>query len=121
MTSAADRHNGYDLAGASVTDDLATPGQLAELRGEELAYLTLLHQTTARLGNLAGYPHSRLTRAALDVAAAHIRSAEKVLHELDDVLDPKQSPAGHDLSARHLQQRVEREQHALKLVLGQAG
>ena len=121
MTSAADRHNGYDLAGASVTDDLATPGQLAELRGEELAYLTLLHQTTARLGNLAGYPHSRLTRAALDVAAEHIRSAEKVLHELDDVLDPKQSPAGHDLSARHLQQRVEREQHALKLVLGQAG
>lgn len=121
MTSAAGHHNGYGLDVPSVTDDLATPEQLAELRGEELAYLSLLHQASARLGNLAGHPPSRLTRAALDVAAEHIRSAEKVLRELDDVLDPKQSPAGHDLSARHLQQRVEREQHALQLVLGQAG
>ncbi len=121
MTSAAGYHNGSGLDVPSVTDDLATPEQLAELRGEELAYLSLLHQASARLGNLAGYPHSRLTRAALDVAAEHIRSAEKILRELDDVLDPKLSPAGHDLSARHLQQRVEREQHALKLVHGRAG
>ncbi len=119
MTSG--RPNDRDLGVPSVTDDLATPEQIAELRGEELAYLGLLHQTSARLGNLASYPHSRLARAALDVAAEHVRSAEKLLRELDDVLDPKQSPTGRDLSARHLRQRVEREQHALKLILGQAG
>ena len=120
MTNTAGQHNGYNLDAASVTDDLAAPEQIAELRSDELAYLTLLHQTSARLGNLAGYPHSRVTRAALDIAGEYIRSTEKVLRALDDVLDPKQSPTGHDLSARHLQQRVEREQHALKLVLGQA-
>jgi hypothetical protein len=116
MSSAASQHNGYDLdlGGPSVTDDLAAPEQIAELRGQELAYLGLLHQASARLGNLASYPHRRPAGAGLDVAAEYIRSAETVLRELDDVLDPKQSPAGDDLSARHLQQRVEREQQALR-------
>lgn len=121
MTSAANHGFDDNLGRPSVTDELATPEQVAELRGEELVWQGLLHQASAQLSNLAGHPHSRLARAALDVAAEHIRSAEKVLRELDDVLDPKQSPARHDLSARHLQQRVEREQQALRLILGQAG
>lgn len=104
----------YDLGTPSVTDDLATSEQTAELRGEELVWQSLLHQASAQIGNLAAYPHSRLARAALDVAAEHIRCAENVLRELDDVLDPKQSTAGHDLSTKHLQQRVEREQQALR-------
>ena len=103
-----------DLAAPSVTDDLASAEQLAELRGEELVWQTLLHQASAQLGNLAGYPHSRLCRAALDAAAEHIRSAEKILQALDDVLDPKQSDQGRVLSTRHLQQRVEREQQAIR-------
>lgn len=111
MTAAGQPSN-FDVP--IVTDDLATPEQVAELRVEELVWQGLLHQTSAQLGNLAGYPHSRLARAALDIAAEHIRSAEKVLRELDDVLDPKSCPAGHDLSARHLQQRVEREQQVLR-------
>lgn len=103
-----------DLSAPSVTDDLASTEQLAELRGEGLVWQTLLHQASAHLGNLAGYPHSRLAQAALDVAAEHIRSAEKLLRALDDVLDPKQSVYGRDLSTQHLRQRVEREQQALK-------
>jgi hypothetical protein len=109
MTADPTRNYG-DLDVPSVTDDLAT----AELRGEELVWQTLLHQASTQLGNLAGYPHSRLCRAALDAAAEHIRSAEKLLRALDDVLDPKQSDYGRDLSTRHLQQRVEREQQALR-------
>ena len=124
MTSPASNDDDLDvdlgLNRSSVTDDLATPEQIAELRGEELAYLTLLHVASARLGNLANYPDSRLARAALDVAAEHIRSADNVLRDLDDVLDPKQSRAGHELSARHLQQRAEREEQTLKLALRQA-
>lgn len=103
-----------DLGVPSVTDELASAEQTAELRGEELVWQTLLHQASSQLANLAGYPHNRLCRAALDVAAEHVRSAEKVLRALDDVLDPKQSDAGRDLSTRHLRQRVEREQHVLK-------
>ena len=98
----------------SVTDDLASAEQLAELRGEELVWQMLLHQAAAQLGNLAGYPHSRLARAALDVAADHIRSAEKVLQALDDVLDPKQTEQGRGVSTRHLLQRVEREQQTMR-------
>lgn len=103
-----------DFSAPSVTDELASAEQIAELRGEELVWQILLHQASAQLGNLAGYPHSRLCRAALDADAEHIRSAEKLLRALDDVLDPKQSEAGRDLSTRHLQQRVERELQALK-------
>jgi hypothetical protein len=121
MTNAASNRYELDLDCPSVTDDLATPEQIAELRCEELACLTLLHLASARLANLASYPHSRLVRATLDLAAEPIRSAEKLLRDLDDVLDPKQSPAGHELSARRLQQRVEHEQQTLKLALRQAG
>lgn len=74
----------------------------------------LLHQGSAHLSNLAAYPHGTLRRATLDAVAEHLRSAEKLLRALDDVLDPRQGDAGHDLSARHLQQRVEREQQALR-------
>lgn len=103
-----------DLLAPSVTDQLATAEQLAELRGEELVWQTLLHQASVQLANRAGYPHSRLCRAALDVAADHIRSAENLLRALNDALDPKLSDAGRDLSTRHLRQRVEREQHVLR-------
>lgn len=94
--------------------DVATPEQTAELRGEALVWQMLLHQASAQLSNLAAYPHGTLRRTALDTAAEHGRSAEKLLRALDDVLDPRQSDAGHDLSARHLHQRVEREQQALR-------
>ncbi len=114
MTVDPARGYGEDLGVPSVTDDLATAEQVAELRGEELVWQTLLHQASAQLGNLAGYPHNRLCRAALDVAAEHIRAAEEVLRALDDVLDPKQSDYGRDLSTQHLRQRVEREQQALR-------
>jgi hypothetical protein len=93
---------------------MATPEQTAELRGEALVWQMLLHQASAQLSNLAAYPHGTLRRTALDAIAEHLRSAEKLLRALDDVLDPRQSDAGHDLSARHLQQRVEREQQALR-------
>ena len=114
MTGDPSSDPAFDLTVPSVTDDLASPEQTAELRGEELVWQTLLHQASAQLSNLAGYPHSRLCRATLDVAAEHARSAEKLLRALDDVLDPKQSDAGRDLSTQYLRQRVEREQHALK-------
>jgi hypothetical protein len=102
-----------DLSAPSVTHDLASAEQIAELRGEELAWRSLLHQASAEIGNLGAYPYNRVCRAALDLAAEHIRSAEKLLRDLDDVLDSKESAAGHDLSTRHLQQRVEREQQTL--------
>ena len=110
-----------DLGVPSVTDDLASAEETAELRGEGTVWQTLLHQASSQLGNRAGYPHNRLCRVALPVdvqaAAEHARSAEKLLRALDDVAvrrpDPKQSDAGRDLSTQHLRQRVEREQHAL--------
>jgi len=95
-------------------EDAATGEQTAELRGEALAWQMLLHQASAQLSNLAAYPHGTLRRTTLDTAAEHLRSAEKLLRALDDVLDPRQSDAGHDLSARHLQQRVDRKQQALR-------
>ena len=95
-------------------EDTATPEQTAELRGEALVWQMLLHQGSAQLANFAAYPHGTLRRSTLDAVAEHLRSAEKLLRALDDVLDPRQSDAGHDLSARHLQQRVEREQQALR-------
>jgi hypothetical protein len=98
-----------------VSEDLATPEQTAELRGEALVWQMLLHQASAQLGNLAAYPHGTLRRSALDTVAEHVRSAEKLLRALDDVLDPKQGDAGHDLSIQHLQRRVEREQQVLRL------
>ena len=85
--------------------------QTAELRGEALVVQMLLHQLCAQLTNFAAYPHGRLRRAAL--AAEHVRSAEKLLRALDDVLDPRLDPAGHDQYARHLQQRIDRERQAL--------
>ena len=97
-----------------MSEDLATPEQTAELRGEALVWQMLLHQASAQLSNLAAYPHGTLRRTTLDAVAEHLRSAETLLRALDDVLDPRQSDAGHDLSARHLQQRVEREQQALR-------
>ena len=106
-----------DLGVPNVTDDLASAEETAELRGEGTVWQTLLHQASSQLGNLVGYPHNRLCRAALEAAAEHARSAEKLLRALDDVWvhrpDPKQSDAGRDLSTQHLRQRVEREQHAL--------
>ena len=63
----------------------------------------------ARAGRGARAEH----RLSLEAAAEHARSAEKLLRALDDVLDPKQSDAGRDLSTQHVRQRVEREQHAL--------
>ncbi len=95
-----------------MSEDLATPEQTAELRGQALVWQMLLHQASAQLGNLAAYPHGTLRRTTLDAVAEHLRSAEKLLRALDDVLDPRQSDAGHDLSVRHLQQRMEREQQA---------
>lgn len=97
-----------------MSEDLSTPEQTAELRGQALVWQMLLHQASAQLSNLAAYPHGTLRRTTLDAVAEHLRSAEKLLRALDDVLDPRQSDAGHDLSARHLQQRVEREQQALR-------
>jgi hypothetical protein len=97
-----------------MSEDLATPEQTAELRGEALVWQMLLHQASAQLGNLAAYPHGTLRRSALDAASEHIRSAEKLLRALDDVLNLKQNDAARELSARHLQQRVEREQQALR-------
>lgn len=87
--------------------------QTAELRGEALVVQMLLHQLCAQLTNFAAYPHDRLRRAALDLAAEHMRSAEKLLRALDDILDPGLDPAGLDQYSRHLQQRVERERQAL--------
>jgi hypothetical protein len=97
-----------------VSEDLATPEQTAELRGEALVWQMLLHQASAQLSNLAAHPHGSLRRTTLDAVAEHLRSAETLLRALDDVLDPRQSDAGHELSVRHLQQRVEREQQALR-------
>jgi hypothetical protein len=94
--------------------DVATPEQTAELRGQALVWQMLLHQASAQLGNLAAYPHGTLRRTTLDAVAEHLRSAETLLRALDDVLDPRQSAAGLDLSVRHLQRRVEREQQALR-------
>jgi hypothetical protein len=94
--------------------DLASPEETAELRGEALVWQMLLHQATAQLSNLAAYPHGTLRRSTLDAVAEHLRSAEKLLRALDDVLDPKQSEAGHELSAQDLRKRVEREQQALR-------
>lgn len=95
-------------------EDAATPEQTAELRGQALVWQMLLHQASAQLSNLAAYPHGTLRRTTLDAVAEHLRSAETLLRALDDVLDPRQSDAGLDLSVRHLQQRVEREQQALR-------
>jgi hypothetical protein len=97
-----------------VSEDLSTPEQTAELRGQALVWQMLLHQASAQLSNLAAHPHGTLRRTTLDAVAEHLRSAETLLRALDDVLDPRQSGAGHDLSVRHLQQRVEREQQALR-------
>jgi hypothetical protein len=94
--------------------DVATPEQTAELRGQALVWQMLLHQASVQLCNLAAYPHGTLRRTTLDAVVEHLRSAEKLLRALDDVLDPRQSDAGLELSVRHLQQRVEREQQALR-------
>jgi hypothetical protein len=99
-----------------MNEDLATPEQTAELRGEALVWQMLLHQASAQLGNLAAYPHGTLRTSTLDTVAEHIRSAEKLLRALDDVLDPKQGDAGHDRSVPHLQRRVERKQQVLRQV-----
>lgn len=95
-------------------EDSATPEQTAELRGQALVWQMLLHQASAQLSNLAAYPHCLLRRTKLDAVADHLRSAEKLLRALDDVLDRSLSAAGLDLSVRHLQRRVEREQQALR-------
>lgn len=97
-----------------MSEDLSTPEQTADLRGQALVWQMLLHQASAQLSNLAAHPHGTLRRTTLDAVTEHLRSAEKLLRALDDVLDPRQSDAGLDLSVRHLQQRVEREQQALR-------
>jgi hypothetical protein len=97
-----------------VSEDLSTPEQTAGLRGQALVWQLLLHQASAQLGNLAAHPHGTLRRTTLDAVAEHLHSAETLLRALDDALDPRQSDAGLELSVRHLQQRVEREQQALR-------
>lgn len=94
-------------------DELATPEEIAELRGEALVWQMMLHQACAQIGNMAAFPHGRLCRRALDVAAEHIRSAEMLLRALDDVLDAKRNEHGRQMSSRHRAERVERERHAL--------
>lgn len=88
----------------------ATAEQTAELRGEVLVVQMLLHQLCAQLTNFAAYPHDKLRR---DLAAEHVRSAEKLLRALDDVLDPRPDPAGRTQYVRYLEKRIERGRHAL--------
>ena len=97
-----------------MSEDLSTPEQTAELRGQALVWQMLLHQASAQLSNLAAHPHGTLRRTTLDAVAEHLRAAETLLRALDDVLDPRQSDAGLELSVRRLQQRVEREQQILR-------
>ena len=98
------------------SEDLAGTAATSELRGEALVWQMLLHQAWTQIGNLAAWPHDAIRRGALDVAAEHAHAAEKVLRALDDALDPKQNDAGHTLSIRHLEARVERERQALRAV-----
>jgi hypothetical protein len=96
-----------------VDEPAVTAEQTAELRGEAFVVQMLLHQVCAQLTNFAAYPHDKLRRAALDLAAEHVRSAEKLLRALDDVLDPRPDPAGRAQYARYLEERIERGRHAL--------
>ena len=100
MTSRRD-HGGCALMtgeryqrGDEDVSDLASPEETAELRGEALVWQMLLHQATAQLSNLAAYPHGTLRRSTLDAVAEHLRSAEKLLGALDDVLDPSRARPG---------------------------
>jgi hypothetical protein len=72
----------------------------------------VLCQASAHLDDAAADPHDTLRRAALESAAEHICSAEKLLCALADVLDPGQLQAAVSLSTLHLRQLLQRDHHA---------
>jgi hypothetical protein len=86
----------------------------AELRGEALAWQQGRHLLHVQMANLADKTRDRLGRAALDLTTEYINGAEKLLQALDDVLDPRQCECGHPASVRHLTDRVERANRALR-------
>ena len=95
------------------------PGQehrqpTAELRGEALARQQVLHLLHLQMANLADKTRDHPGRAALDLTTENINGAEKLLQALDDVLDPRQGEYGHTASVRHLTDRVERANRALR-------
>jgi hypothetical protein len=101
-------------AAAWHTEDRAGIEATAELRGETLVWQLLLHQARANLGNLAAWPHDRLRRQSLDVAADLIYVAEKLLTALDAVLDPKANDHSHSMSVQDLTTRLDSAQRALR-------
>lgn len=92
-----------------MTEDRASAEQTAELRGQVLVCRRLLRQSLAPLSDLARHLQPSLRRAALEISAAHIGSAAKLLDALDGVLDPTLRETGYDLAVLHLQQRVARD------------
>lgn len=59
-----------------MSEDVASPEQTAQLRGQALVWQMVLHQSAAHLSDLAAHPHGSMRRMALEVASEHIRSAE---------------------------------------------
>ena len=86
----------------------------AELRGEALAWQQVLHLLHVQMANLADKTRDHLGHAAIDLTTEYINGAEKLLQALDDVLDPRQGEYGHTASVRHLTDRVERANRALR-------
>jgi hypothetical protein len=86
----------------------------AELRGKAPAWQQVRHLHRVQMANLADKTRDRLGRAALDLTTEYINSAEKILPVLDDVLDPRQGECGHPAAVRHLTDRVERGNRALR-------
>jgi hypothetical protein len=86
----------------------------AELRGEAPAWQQVLHLLHVQMANLADRTRDHLGRAALDLTTEYINGAERLLQALDDVLDPRQGEYGHMASVRHLTDRVERANRALR-------
>ena len=85
----------------------------AELRGEALAWQQVRHLLHVQMAKLADKTRDRLGRAALDLTE-YINGAEKLLPVLEDVLDPRKGEYGHTASVRHLTDRVERANRALR-------
>jgi hypothetical protein len=86
----------------------------AELRGEAPAWQQVRHLLHVQMANVADKTRDRLGRAALDLTTEYINGAEKILPDLDDVLDPSQGECGHPAWVRHLTDRVERANRALR-------
>ena len=86
----------------------------AELRGEAPAWQQVRHLLRVRMANVPDRTRDRLGRAALDLTTEYINGAEKLLPALDGVLDPRQGEYGHPASVRHLTDRVERANRALR-------